>query len=123
MNSKLNKSIPIFLQIREMIINDIINEELKEGGQIYSENELTQFYGINRSTVRQGLQLLVDDDLVFKKRGVGIFVQQNARIRLVSQRKNDYKNDYILPLIDEAKRLGIDYQTLKELIEQEKYEC
>ncbi|WP_099302604.1 GntR family transcriptional regulator [Bacillus sp. Marseille-P3800] len=123
MSAKLNKSLPLFLQVRDVIIKDIISGILKEGEKVYSENDLTAFYEINRATVRQGLQLLVDEDIIYKKRGVGMFVQDEARKVLISQRENHFHSDFLKPLIEEAKMLGITYKELLDRLEKEKYEC
>lgn len=118
----LDDSKPIFQQIADMIMDDIIDGELKEDEQIPSENELSQFFGINRATVRKGLQLLADHDLVYKKRGIGMFVSPGARLKLVKERQQRYVEDYLRPLLSEAKRIGLDTSSVIELIKKEETE-
>ncbi len=119
MRAILDDNQPIFQQIADMIMDDIVDGELKEHEQIPSENELSQFYSINRATVRKGLQLLLDLDFVYKKRGIGMFVQQGARARLISKRQEYYVNDYVRPLLQEAKRIGLDVDSVIQLIQKE----
>lgn len=119
MRANLDENQPIFQQIADMIMNDIVDGELKEDAKIPSENELSQFYGINRATVRKGLQLLIDLDLVYKKRGIGMFVEPGARTRLISERQEYYLRDYVRPLLKEAKRIGLDVDAVIHLIQKE----
>ena len=119
MKAMLNDSQPIFQQIAEIIMDDIIEGELKEEEQIPSENDLSQFYGINRATVRKGLQLLTDLDLVYKKRGIGMFVKTGAKSILVRERQKRYLDEFIRPLLKEAKRIGLDTNSVIQLIKEE----
>ncbi|WP_367544641.1 GntR family transcriptional regulator [Terribacillus saccharophilus] len=110
---------PIFQQIADMIKEDIIDGELKEDEKVPSENELSQFYGINRATVRNGLQLLIDLDLVYKKRGIGMFVKPGARSWLINESQDRYLDDYIKPLLKEAQRIGLEVDSVIQLIKKE----
>ena len=72
----LDESLPIYQQIADMIMDDIIDGQLKEDEKIPSENEIAQFFSINRATIRKGLQVLLDLDFLYKKRGIGMFVKK-----------------------------------------------
>ena len=115
----LDENQPIFRQIAEIIMNDIVEGNLKEGDQVPSENELSNFYNINRATVRKGLQSLVDQDFIYKKRGLGMFVKEGAYLKIIQMRQKQYRSDYILPLVEEGKRLGMDLETIIQLIKME----
>jgi len=115
----LDESLPIFQQIAQIVINDIVEGHLKEGEQVPSENELSNFYNINRATVRKGLQTLVDEEIIYKKRGIGMFVMEGAKTKLLDERKKQYRNEYIVPLLEEAKRLGMSVETVMKLIKEE----
>lgn len=119
MRATLNESEPIFQQIADMIIDDIIDNRLKENEQIPSENEMSQFYGINRATVRNGLQVLIDKDIVYKKRGIGMFVKQNAREKLLAEKRGTYLDSFVRPLLKEGRRLGLSTTDIIELIKEE----
>lgn len=115
----LDESLPIFQQIAQIVRNDIVEGQLKEGEQVPSENELSNFYNINRATVRKGLQTLVEEEIIYKKRGIGMFVMEGAKTKLIDERKNQYRHDYILPLLEEAKRLGMSVEIVMKLIKEE----
>ena len=115
----LDESLPIFQQIAQIIRNDIVEGQLKEGEKVPSENELSNFYTINRATVRKGLQTLVDEEIIYKRRGIGMFVMEGAKTKLLNERKKQYRNEYILPLLEEAKRLGMSIENVLKLIKEE----
>lgn len=115
----LDESLPIFQQIAQIISNDIVVGQIKEGEKVPSENELSSFYNINRATVRKGLQTLVDEEIIYKKRGIGMFVMEGAKEKLLMERKKQYKKEYIWPLLEEAKRLGLSVDKVIELIKEE----
>lgn len=119
MKPVLDESLPIYQQIADMIMDDIIDGQLKEDEKIPSENEIAQFFSINRATIRKGLQVLLDLDLLYKKRGIGMFVKKGARAKLIRERQKSYTDEYILPLLEEAKRIGLDLADVIQLIKEE----
>ena len=119
MKPGLDESLPIYQQIADMIMDDIIDGQLKEDEKIPSENEIAQFFSINRATIRKGLQVLLDLDLLYKKRGIGMFVKKGARAKLIRERQKNYTDEYILPLLEEAKRIGLDLADVIQLIKEE----
>jgi GntR family transcriptional regulator len=110
---------PIFVQIAEQIENDIIDGRLAEGAQVPSTNEFAAFHRINPATVGKGVNLLVDEGILFKRRGIGMFVTEGARSRLVEKRAGEFRNDYLRPLLREAAKLGIGPDELTMMIQQE----
>ena len=119
MKPVLDESLPIFQQIAQIIRNNIIEGILMEGERVPSENELSSFYNINRATVRKGLQTLADEEIIYKKRGIGMFVVEGAKEKLLNERKKQYKKEYIRPLLEEGNRLGISVDKVIELIKEE----
>jgi len=111
---------PIFLQIKERIENQIVSEQLKAHEQIPSTTQLVSFYKINHLTVAKGINLLADEGIIYKKRGVGMFVAEDARERLLSQRKDQFVEMYVRPMIAEAHNLGITPEELARILEQTK---
>jgi DNA-binding transcriptional regulator YhcF (GntR family) len=107
---------PIFLQIAEQIENDIIAGTLAEESQVPSTNEFAAFHRINPATAGKGVNLLVDEGVLYKKRGIGMFVATGARNALITKRRTQFVDDYVRPLLTEAEKLGIDPTTLKGLI-------
>ena len=112
----MDESRPIFLQIAEQIENDIIEGGLPEGGQIPSTNEFAAFHRINPATAGKGVNLLVDAGILYKKRGIGMFVAEGARARLVAQRRDQFREQFVAPLLAEAAKLGISIGDLADMI-------
>lgn len=118
MKSKLDESRPIYLQIKEYIEDSILNDTLKSGDRVPSTNEFAKFYNINPATARQGVNELVDELIIRKQRGVGMFVTENAKSILIESRQAGFKKDFIMPLIKEAEKLDISLNKLIELIKE-----
>lgn len=119
MKALLDESQPIFQQIAQMITDDIVDGQLQEGERAPSENELSQFYNINRATARKGLQILVDQDILFKQRGIGMFVQEGAKKKVLKDKQKHYRQDYIRPMLEEARRIGMTVEQVIEWIKDE----
>ncbi|AVT30438.1 MULTISPECIES: GntR family transcriptional regulator [unclassified Plantactinospora] len=109
---------PIFLQIAELIENSIIDGTLAEETQVPSTNELAAFHRINPATAGKGVNQLVDDGILYKKRGIGMFVATGARARLRDRRREEFAQQFLHPLLAEAGKLGIDADELKRMIDR-----
>jgi GntR family transcriptional regulator len=107
---------PIFLQLAEQIEDDIIEGRHPEETQIPSTNEFAAFHRINPATAGKGVNLLVDAGILYKKRGIGMFVAEGARARIVAQRREEFRTQYVAPLLAEAEKLGIDRDQLAAMI-------
>jgi len=110
---------PLFLQIKERIEDQIINGALEEDVQVPSTTQIVGFYKINHITVSKGVNLLVDEGILYKKRGVGIFVRKGAKKMLVEKRQQNFLTQYMKPMLAEARKLGISVKVLIEMMEQE----
>lgn len=119
MKPTLNEDTPIFLQIADMIKDDLVEGLLSEGEQIPSTTELSNFYNINRATAQKGITLLMDEGIVAKKRGIGVFIAEDARDKLINTRMQDFSNSYIQNMVKEAKRLNISKEELIRRVEQD----
>ncbi|MFD0967606.1 GntR family transcriptional regulator [Plantactinospora endophytica] len=109
---------PIFLQIAELIENSIIDGTLAEEAQVPSTNELAAFHRINPATAGKGVNQLVDEGTLYKKRGIGMFVATGARAKLRDRRREDFAQQFLHPLLAEANKLGIDADELKRMIDR-----
>lgn len=118
MDNSFENNKPIFIQIRELIEDQIVNGQLKEEEQAPSTNQLVNFYKINHVTVTKGINQLVDEGILYKKRGIGMFVAKGARERLLERRKALFADEYIVPLIREATKLKISDNEVMELIKE-----
>lgn len=109
---------PIFLQLAEQLEDGILSGVYPEGGQIPSITEYAATCKINPATALKGVNLLVDAGLLYKKRGVGMFVSQGAQEALRQRRSEAFYQDYIVTLVRKAKRLGLTLEQLIELLEK-----
>lgn len=109
---------PIFLQVSQGLEDEILSGVYREEEQIPSITELSAAYKINPATALKGINLLVDNNIVYKKRGIGMFVASGALQKLKKKRQEEFFNQYILPLVQEAKRLSISPEQLREWIER-----
>ncbi|KFF58095.1 GntR family transcriptional regulator [Cryobacterium sp. MLB-32] len=107
---------PIFVQIAEQIEDDILNGSIAEESMVPSTNEFAAFHRINPATAGKGVNQLVDDGILYKKRGIGMFVTAGARQRIVDQRTSAFTTKYLTPLLAEAAKLGMTPEQVAELI-------
>lgn len=108
---------PLFLQIAEQLENSIIDGSLPEEDQVPSTNELAAFHRINPATALKGVTHLVDQGILYKKRGIGMFVSAGARATLRDRRRAQFADQFIRPLLDEARKLGMTIDELRAMID------
>jgi GntR family transcriptional regulator len=117
----LDEGAPLFVQIAGRLADEIADGGLAEGERVPSTNELAAFYRINPATAAKGINMLTDDGLLEKRRGIGMFVAAGARGRLLAERRKQFAERYVEPLVAEASRLGIDADDLVHLIRESSY--
>ena len=110
---------PLFQSIAEWLEDTIISGIYKEGEQVPSITEISVLYNLNPATALKGVNLLVDSGLLYKKRGMGMFVSEGARTKLLERRQEQFYTDFVLPLKLEARRLQINKKELNKMIERE----
>ena len=118
MNEILTQEKSIYTQIKEMIESDILRDILLEEERVPSTNELAKLYAINPATAAKGVNLLVDEGILYKKRGIGMFVAEGAKEQIMKKKKEHFYDDYIKSLMAEARNLGITKQELIAMIEE-----
>ena len=106
----------IFLRVTHALENDILSGLIREGEPVPSTNQYAAFYKINPATAAKGVSRLTERGLLFKKRGVGLFVAGGAREKLLEERRESFRKDYLEPLFAEARQLGISRQDLIAMI-------
>ncbi|MCA0145028.1 GntR family transcriptional regulator [Blastococcus sp. LR1] len=109
---------PIFRQVADQIENAIVDGSLPEESQAPSSNELAAFHRINPATAAKGLNQLVADGVLYKRRGVGMFVAPGAREQLLKRRRSEFADQYVRPLMTEAQKLGIAPHELTDMIDR-----
>lgn len=117
MLENLGEDKSIYLQISEMIEDEILRDILREEEQVPSTTELSKFYKINPATAAKGINLLVDKGILYKKRGIGMFVCEGAKSKIREARKTSFYENYVKRIISEAKLIGIDKAELKKMID------
>lgn len=118
MNEILTQEKSIYIQIKEMIENDILRNILLEEERVPSTNELAKLYAINPATAAKGVNILVDEGILYKKRGIGMFVSTGAKKQIMEKRKKNFYDDYVKSLMAEADSLGITRQELIAMIQE-----
>lgn len=109
----------IYLQISAMIETDILRGILLEEERVPSTNELARLYAINPATAAKGINLLVEEGILYKKRGIGMFVARGAAEKIRSRRKQEFYDQRLKALIREAHSLGITKEALIARIQEE----
>ncbi|WEG72463.1 GntR family transcriptional regulator [Vagococcus intermedius] len=118
MDFDFNSNIPLYQQISSQIEEGILRGSFGIGEQIPSTTEISKAYNINPATVLKGMNLLVADNILEKKRGIGMFVTSSGSDTIYQKRRNQFIQHDINKLITEAKRLGLERQELINLIER-----
>ncbi|MBC2682602.1 GntR family transcriptional regulator [Corynebacterium sp. 4HC-13] len=107
---------PLFQQVADLVADAIVDGSLPEGERAPSTNELAAFHHISPATARKGLTLLTNQGILVKRRGVGMFVEKGAREQIISMRRCNFVQNYVVPLVDEAAKLGVKRRYLSTLI-------
>ncbi|MCS5480112.1 GntR family transcriptional regulator [Corynebacterium sp. YIM 101645] len=108
---------PLFQQIAALIEDAIVGGDLAAGDRAPSTNELASFHDINPATARRGLSLLVDRGVLVKRKGIGMFVTTHARKLILDRRRESFAAAYLVPLVDEAVKLELSRQKVRELVD------
>ena len=118
MREELNEKDLIYLQIARMLEDDILRGVYKEEEGVPSTNELSRGYSINPATAAKGLNLLVDEGVLYKRRGIGMFVSKGAKETVKEKRKAAFMDGYVKPLVREGKSLGLTGEELRAMLER-----
>lgn len=111
---------PIYIQIADWLENAIIDGTLQADEKVYSQYQLAELFTINPATAGKGLTILLEADIVYKKRGLGTFVSPDAQKKLRTKRKEQTLSKLVQDLLHEAELLGIDKDELDTMIEAER---
>jgi DNA-binding transcriptional regulator YhcF (GntR family) len=118
LKSTLDGDKPIFQQIKEMIEEDILAGRLLPDEQIPSNSQLVAYFGINPVTVHKGITLLADEGLVYKKRGLGMFVSPDAPAILRKRHRSAFRGEYAEPLARQAVALGLTDKEVRAIVDE-----
>jgi GntR family transcriptional regulator len=118
LNINPNIEKPIFIQIAEQLEDSIFTGVFPEETKIPSTNELSALLNINPHTVLKGMNLLVDEEIIYKKRGLGMFVKEGAVNKIRLKRQSQFYEQYVASLIQEASKLQMTKEEVISLIER-----
>ncbi|KZE64959.1 GntR family transcriptional regulator [Fictibacillus phosphorivorans] len=107
---------PIYVQISEWLENEILNETIQADEKVYSQYQLAEMFNVNPATAGKGINLLADDNVLYKKRGLGMFVAADAREIILRKRKNSKLNTLVNELAREAVQLQVEVDELVTMI-------
>lgn len=109
---------PIFIQIAEQLEDSIFTGIFPEETKIPSTNEISALLNINPHTVLKGMNMLVDEEIIYKKRGLGMFVKEGAVFKIRQKRQGQFYHQYVEALIEEARKLEMTKDEIIALIER-----
>lgn len=107
---------PIYLQLSEWLETEILSGNITAGEKFYSQYQLAEMFNINPATAAKGLNILADESILYKKRGLGMFISPEAVEIIRRKRKEQVLERLIRELINEARLLGIDESDLDAMI-------
>ncbi|GHV34576.1 GntR family transcriptional regulator [Clostridia bacterium] len=109
----------IYLKIAQALEDDILSGLIREDELVPSANQYAEFYQINPATAAKGVSILLRDGILYKKRGVGLYVVKGARDRVQESRRNAFREEHVAPMIAEAHKIGLSKRDLIAMITAE----
>jgi GntR family transcriptional regulator len=107
---------PIYVQISEWLENEILCGNIKENEKIYSQYQLAEMFNINPATAAKGINILADQGILYKKRGLGMFLSTDAKEKIQYKRKNHTLKKLVEEVVAEARRLGVHEDELIKMM-------
>jgi DNA-binding transcriptional regulator YhcF (GntR family) len=107
---------PIYVQIAEWLETEILSGNIKQDEKIYSQYQLADMFNINPATAAKGLNILADELILYKKRGLGMFVSTDAKYIILNKRKNRTLKRLVREIVMEAERLSVSEDELLQMI-------
>ncbi|CAH1208783.1 hypothetical protein PAECIP111893_02897 [Paenibacillus plantiphilus] len=120
MKASFDDGQPIFQQIAEMIEDDILKGVYLEDDQIISTTQFSRTFQINPATAVKGIGLLVNEGILYKKRGLGMYVAAGAKQMIMGKRRDRFYTEFVQKLLDEASKLELSAEDVIAMIKEEK---
>jgi GntR family transcriptional regulator len=111
---------PIYVQIAEWLETEILSESIKRDEKVFSQYQLAEMLNINPATAAKGLNILADENIVYKKRGLGMFVSEDAKKIIMAKRRNQTLKSLVAELVREAEHLKVTDEELIQMIQEAK---
>ena len=107
-----NDNTPIYRQLKERVVSMMLDGALKPGDALPSVRQIAAEYQLNPITVSKAYQELVDDNLVEKRRGIGMYVTEGANEKLLASERERFVRDEWPAMMERIRRLGLDVEQL-----------
>ncbi len=114
----MNNEKPIFVQIMEMIEDDIITDVYKTDDIIISTTQISKLLNVNPTTAVKSISLLTDAGILYKKRGIGMCVTKEAKTKILQKRKEEFYTNTLSSLLSDARKLGISKEDIINMIKE-----
>ncbi|MEK3712724.1 GntR family transcriptional regulator [Paenibacillus sp. FSL R7-0333] len=118
MTITFDDNLPIFQQVAHIIEDDILNGTFQVDEQILSVAQFSQLFQINPATVVKGIGILVNEEILYKKRGLGMFVAADAKDKIQLKRRERFTKELLSELLNEADKLGLTTGDIIDMITQ-----
>lgn len=115
-----DSDLPIYVQVAEWLENEILRGQFQPDDKMYSQYQLADVFTINPATAGKGLSILLENDILYKKRGLGMFVTSNARTIILAKRKSEKLSILVKGIVDEAEHLEVPFEELIDMLKREK---
>lgn len=115
-----DSNLPIYVQLAEWLENEILRGQFGSDDKMYSQYQLAELFTINPATAGKGLSILLENNILYKKRGLGMFVTANSRDTILSKRKNEKLSTLLKGVVEEATRLEVPFDELIDMLKCEK---
>ena len=107
---------PLYVQVSQWLETEILSGNIKENEKIYSQYQLAEMFNINPATAAKGLNILANEKILYKKRGLGMFVETNAKENILRKRKDQNLKPLVWELVMESERLDVTEEELIDMI-------
>ncbi|NML61016.1 GntR family transcriptional regulator [Massilia sp. RP-1-19] len=107
-----NDNTPIYRQLKERVVSMMLDGVLKAGDALPSVRQIAAEYQLNPITVSKAYQELVDDNLVEKRRGIGMYVTEGASEKLLASERERFLSEEWPAMVERIRRLGLSLDQL-----------
>ena len=111
------KQQPIYMQIADVILEDVLNKKLTDGDKIPSVREMALHVQVNPNTVQRSYQWLQDENIIHQKRGIGFYLSEEVYLKTIALKKDEFIKEVLPDTLRQMKLLGIDLEELKKYVE------
>ncbi|PYZ98956.1 GntR family transcriptional regulator [Alteribacter lacisalsi] len=118
MNVNTDGAKPIYIQISEWIETEILNGNFSRDEKVFSQYQLAEMFNINPATAAKGLTKLVDEEILYKKRGLGMFVADGARESILEKRKDQTLRRLVEEIVEEARHLNVSEEEIIKMLKE-----